>query len=181
MAERYPQVRNAVAQVRMSGSSVVAFVYVQRHKTYTLDVAFRNGLRRFLTGFCVVGCEIEIRGPAYIGLDIAVHVYLQAYAAKSIVRDTLTTAFSNRVGGFFSPDNFTFGQSVYLSQVITRVMDVPGVAWAQVERFGRYDATTSGQAPSEYIALGSQEIARLDNDDSAPYNGTIFFDFEGGL
>lgn len=181
MAEHHPQVKKAVAQLRLTGSRTTAFVYVQRHKRYTIDAAFRAELQHFLEDFRLPGYEIELRGPYFVALDIILHVYLDVHTAKSVVNDALTTAFSNMPGGFFAPENFTFGQSVYLSQVITRAMDVPGVVQVQAERFGRHDITTSEQPMTEYIPMGPLEIARLDNDYAAPHNGTILFSLEGGL
>ncbi len=181
IVERYPQVKKAVSQLRLTGSRTTAFVYVQRYHGYTVDAAFRAELLRFLQDFSLAGYEIEIREPYFVALDIVLQVYLDAHAAKSTVSDALATSFSNASGGFFAPENFTFGQAIYLSQVITRAMDVPGVVQVLVERFGRRDIATSGQPTTEYIPIGPLEIARLDNDYTAPYNGTILFSLKGGL
>jgi hypothetical protein len=101
--------------------------------------------------------------------------------------------FSSRVlpdgtPGFFHPDNFTFGQTLYLSQMVARMMDVPGVKWVDAEdvpakpnRFRRWGQVENGEFEAGKITFGRLEIARLDNDPSLPENGRIDFVMEGGM
>jgi hypothetical protein len=90
--------------------------------------------------------------------------------------------------GFFHPDNFTFGQPVYLSQVVAAAMQVPGVAWVDTDdtppkpnRFRRWGQASHGELAAGRISLGRLEIARLDNDPNRPENGKLEFIMEGGL
>ncbi len=83
--------------------------------------------------------------------------------------------------GFFHPDNFTFGQHVYLSRVIAAAMQVPGVVWVQADRFERWGQLPQGELVAGVITMGALEIARLDNDPNAPENGRIEFLMQGGL
>ena len=71
------------------------------------------------------------------------------------------------MSGFFSPDNFTFGQPVYLSQVYAAAAGVAGVESVQITEFRRQD-----QPPADTAALdewmidfdvGDAEIVRLDH------------------
>ncbi len=97
--------------------------------------------------------------------------------------------------GFFHPDNFTFGQPVYLSQVVATAMRVPGVrssTWprgrrqmhsspaAPAHRFQRWGQRPRGELAAGRIVFDRLEIARLDNDPNAPENGQIEFFMEGG-
>ena len=88
--------------------------------------------------------------------------------------------------GFFHPDNFTFGQPVYLSQIVAAVMQVSGVRWVDIDRsqgsrFQRWGQAAHGELKNGQIDIGRLEIARLDNDPNAPENGKIDFIMEGGL
>ena len=87
--------------------------------------------------------------------------------------------------GFFHPDNFTFGQPVYLSQVINAAMLVTGVKWVDLSgdknRFRRWGESAHREVEEGQISIGRLEIARLDNNPSAPENGKIEFIMEGGL
>ena len=105
------------------------------------------------------------------------------------VGTALRDTFSNRDlpdgrRGFFHPDDFTFGQPVFLSRVIAAALAVPGVG--QVETGpGRADlrAAQSGPGPGGHgggARMGRLEIAQLDNDPSQPEHGRIEFVMQGG-
>jgi len=90
--------------------------------------------------------------------------------------------------GFFHPDNFTFGQPVYLSRIIAAAMQVPGVHWVDTDdtppkpnHFLRWGQASNGETQKGEIDFARLEIARLDNDPNNPENGKIEFFMEGGL
>lgn len=176
IAMQHPQVTNAVVRMREVGNWPTICLYVQRSQGRALDAAFVAELTRFMEAFRVAGHEIEIRGPRFVGLLIELHVFLATRAAQSIVSSALTCAFSTNPGGFFYPANFTFGQSVYQSQVIAQAMNTPGVARVEVEQFRRVDTPTPRCV--EQVPIQPLEIARLDNNTAAPYNGLIHFHIE---
>jgi hypothetical protein len=157
-----------------------AFIYVQRTGTLEVDAAFRRTLARYMQRYLVSGHEVEIRAPRFVALQIALNVYLKPHASRNQVRNALLQAFSTQPDGFFYPGNFTFGQSLYQSQVISRAVEVPGVARVEVAQFCRADAAATDKL-SQHILTQSTEIIRLDNNKSAPQNGTITFATEGGL
>lgn len=181
LAQRNPHVANAVAHIRWVGSFSTVFLYVQRVENRTIDAAFKAELQRFLEHFRLAGHEVEICAPYFVALSILLRVSLYPHAARSSVSEQLAQAFTNTRGGFFAPENFTFGQTVYLSQIVSTAMEIAGIERVEVERFRRFDTTSSPQAPIEPLILQPLEIVRLDNDASAPYNGTITFHLEGGL
>lgn len=177
IAMQHPQVQNAVARLRWIGNSPVACIYVQREQGKPVDVPFIAELRHFVDGYRLAGHTLEIRGPYFVGLRVALRVQLQRYAARSVVERALAKTLG--AGGFFSPDNFTFGLPIYQSKLIAAVMAVSGVQQVSVQQFCRFDLTTP--ACEEDISPGPLEIVRLDNDESAPYNGTLHIQLEGGL
>jgi hypothetical protein len=82
--------------------------------------------------------------------------------------------------GLFHPDNFTFGQTVYLSPLYAAAHAVPGVASVQIDTFQR-----QGTADPRYLADGSMwldrlEIARLENSLNFPERGVLRLDIHGG-
>ena len=83
--------------------------------------------------------------------------------------------------GFFHPDQFSFGQPVYLSALIAAAMRVPGVAYVTPTRFQRRGRNPAGEIASGRITMARLEIARLDNDPNAPENGRIRFDVDTGV
>jgi predicted phage baseplate assembly protein len=191
--QRHPQVQKAAATRRWTGSWYTMFISVDFKGGLALTPQMEDKLRDFLEKFRLAGHDVEIDEPQFVPLDIIMTVCVKEGYFRSQVKQALLETFSrydlsNGRRGFFHPDNFTFGQPVYLSQIIATTMDVPGVKWVDLNdhngsphRFQRW-----GRSPNNEIALGQinisrLEIAQLDNDPSQPENGKIEFLMEGGL
>lgn len=186
LAKRHPEVMNAIATLRWTGSWHTMFVTVDRKGGLEMDSEFRATLCTFLEEFRMAGHDIEIEPPSFVPLYIALRVHVEPDYLGSDVKDNILEIFSNTDlpdgrRGFFHPDNFTFGQSVYLSQVIDTTMGVSGVSWVEVEEFRRWGELPQGEIQQGMILLERLEIARLDNDSAAPENGCINLFMEGGL
>jgi hypothetical protein len=193
VAQRHPEVQKAVARFRWTGSWYTTFVAVDRTGGRPVDAAFETDLRGFLERFRMAGQDLEIDGPRFVPLEVAFTVCVAPGYFRSNVLEALRETFSNADlpdgrRGFFHPDNFTFGQPVYLSQVVSAAMGVPGVQWVDFDatppkpnRFQRWGKLPQGELAAGRISMGRLEIARLDNDPSQPENGRIEFFMEGGL
>jgi hypothetical protein len=114
--------------------------------------------------------------------------YLRSDVEEAMLRAFSSIALPDGQKGFFHPDNFTFGQPVYLSEIVATAMQIPGVMWVDTEvntakpnRFQRWGVLAGDEFENGMIEIGRLEIARLDNDPSAPENGKIEFFMEGGL
>ena len=83
--------------------------------------------------------------------------------------------------GFFHPDNFTFGQAVYVSRLIEAALAVEGVASVTVDTFQRWRQVSDDELERNYLLTDRLEIVRCDNDPNFPENGRIQFNMEGGL
>jgi baseplate J-like protein len=193
VTQRFPGVQKAQATLRWTGSWYTMFVTVDRIGGLPADTSFCNQLRRFLEQFRLAGYDLEIESPKFVPLDIAFTVCVAPGYFPSNVKSALLDVFSNRVLpdgtlGFFHPDNFTFGQPVFLSKVVATAMRVPGVRWVDTDdvppspnHFKRWGQASRGETQAGEISLARLEIARLDNDPSQPENGKIDFFMEGGL
>lgn len=186
ITERFPEVVKAVATKRWTGSGYTVFITVDRQSGKALDSDFRQRLQTFLERFRLVGHHLEISEPQFVPLEIAMIVNVASGYYRSAVTKALLETFSNGklangTLGFFHPDRLTFGQSVYLSQVIAQAMKVDGVRSVTVTRFQRGIPPIDHSLELGEIRLGRLEIARLDNDPSTPSNGRITFQMEGGL
>lgn len=179
IAMQHPQVQNAVARLHWLGNQPVACIYVQRKQGLPNKAAFMDELRRFVDASRLASHTLEIHNPYYVGLHVSMRVRLQRYAANSVVGSALAKALSNKACGFFAPDHFTFGQPIYQSQLLAAVMAVPGVQQVEINQFCRFDTRLSTCV--EDISPGPLEIVRLDNDETAPYNGILKIHLEGGL
>jgi predicted phage baseplate assembly protein len=193
VAERHPQVQRAMATRRWTGSWYTMFLTVDRKGGRPVDAEFKAELRAFLERFRLAGQDVEIDGPHFVPLDLAFTVCVEPGYFRSNVKEALLETFSNRGfpggrRGFFHPDNFTFAQKVYLSQLVAAAMQVPGVRWVDAEVapskpncFKRWGQPQRDEFDKGQIDIGRLEIARLDNDPNAPENGKIEFIMEGGL
>jgi hypothetical protein len=186
VAETHSEVQKAVATRRWTGSWHTMFVTVDRQAGRPVDAAFEAELRAFLERFRLAGHDLEIEPPQFVPLNIVVKVCVAQGYYRADVKAALLEVFSNRdLGdgrrGFFHPDRFTFGQPVYLSQIVSTAMEVPGVEWVDVVAFHRWGRSPLGEREAGVISTGRLEIAVLDNDPNAPENGKIEFIMEGGL
>jgi hypothetical protein len=185
-AERHPEVQKAGATRRWTGSWYTVFITVDRVGGRPIDDGFEDELRAFLDPFRLAGHDIEIEAPQFVSLRLELSVCVAPGYVRSTVKAALLEVFSSRTlrggrRGFFHPDNFTFGQPVYLSGIVAAAMDVAGVEWVDVTAFHRYGEPGQSGLEDRELRLGRLEIARLDNDPSRPENGRIEIEMEGGL
>jgi hypothetical protein len=186
VTERHPDVLKAVATLRWTGSWYTIFVSVDRKEGRKVDREFERDLRDFLERFRLAGHDIEIEGPRFVPLDIAFKVCVAPGYAKNNVKQTLLETFSSvdlpdKRRGFFHPDNFTFGQPVYLSRLVAAAMQTPGVLWVETLRFQRWGRKANGEIEAGMIKVDRLEIAQLANDPSFPENGKTEFLITGGI
>jgi len=188
VALRFPGVQRAVARFRWTGSWHTVFVTIDRlgGLTAARDPQFKADLRAHLERYRVAGYDLEISDPVYVPLELALLVCVQPGYFRSDVLAGLLRAFSTQdyadgTQGFFNPDNFTFGQPLFLSKVCAAAATVAGVASVQPKKFQRYGRLANHELANALIPAAPLEILRLDNDRNFPENGKIEFDLHGGL
>ena len=190
VAKRDPRVSRAVARYEWTGSWTTAFVHVDVVGGEPVKDELRHEMHTALDRFRMAGIDLEVRGPVYVPLDIAMSVCLEDGFFPEHVETELRRVFGRgRLAdgrpAFFHPDQYTFGQSVYLSAMLARAMEVPGVRWldatptlpgASIEhRFKRLWAPDDGSLANGRIDIGDLEIARCDSDPNTPENGQVRF------
>ncbi|MBN1428154.1 MAG: putative baseplate assembly protein [Anaerolineae bacterium] len=193
VTKRHREVEKAAATLRWTGSWYTVFITADRKGGYPVDAPFEEELDAFVERFRLAGQDIKIDAPQFVPLEIVFTVCVKPGYYCSQVKEELLKLFSstdlpNGRRGFFHPDNFTFGQPVYLSKMIALAMDVPGVRWVDAEdalgtpnRFRRWGQPAQDEFAAGMIRMARLEIARLDNDPSFPENGQIDFIMKGGL
>jgi hypothetical protein len=186
VAERDPEVQKAAARFRWTGSWITVFLTIDRPGGAEVDAKFSTRLRARLERYRIAGYDLEVRGPRFVPLDLFLFVCaLPGYFASEI-KKSLLAVFSNRDlpdgrRGFFHPDNFTFGQPLFLSQIYRVAMEQPGVASVEVRRFQRWGERANDEMDAGFLRPAALEIVRLDNDRNFPENGRIELDVRGGL
>src|SRR5262245_12777525 len=185
---RLPEVAGAVATFRWTGSWYTVFVGVdprdaadlirQSKGLIQLSPRLVERVRAHLTRFRLAGYDLEIRPPRFVPLEIDLEVCVAPDHFRGDVGRAVAAALSNRilpggVRGFFHPDEFTFGQPVYLSRLYATIERVEGVDSVIVRTFRRYGQRDQGELQSGVMAIAPGEIAQLDNDPNFMENGVL--------
>ena len=123
--------------------------------------------------------------PQYVSLEIVLTVCVDPYYFNSQVQTALEQILSSRVlpngqKGVFYPDNFTFGQTVYLSPIYAAARTVAGVQSVSASVFQPQGVKTSAYLRRGEIALGPFQVARMENDPSLPDHGRLTLVMQGG-
>lgn len=191
VVQRHSEVQKAIATMRWTGSWYTVYITVDRKGGHEVDVRFKKELCSFMERFRMAGHDIEIDTPRFVPLDIAFTVCVAPGFLRSAVKQALLETFGSidlpdGQRGFFHPDNYTFEQPVYLSQIVAKAMQVPGVLWIDTSEkpahcFKCWGQHSQGELEEGMITFDRLEIMRLDNDANAPENGRIEFFVEGGL
>jgi predicted phage baseplate assembly protein len=178
-------IQRSAATFRWTGSWRTVFLSVDRVGGGKVDEVFENRLRRCLERYRMAGHDVEVDGPRYVSLEVDMTVCVKRNYFAADVQRALLEIFSNRQladgrRGVFHPDNFTFGQTVYLSSLYAAAQGVEGVESVEITTFQRQDLPLDGLPETGQIELDDLEIARLDNDPSFPERGVFNLHVEGG-
>ena len=185
VAQRHPQVQRAAATIRWTGSWRTVFLTIDRLDGRPVDEEFEEELREHLERYRLAGHDLEVDGPRYASLEVGMVVCVLPGYFRSDVKAALLEALGNRAlpdgrRGVFHPDNFTFGQPVYLSRLYEAAQAVEGVDWVEVTALRRQGTRDEEALESGYLSMHRLEIARLDNDPNFPENGVLDLVVEGG-
>jgi predicted phage baseplate assembly protein len=185
VAERRTDVQRAAATFRWTGSWYTVFLTADRLGGAAVDAQFAKQLRQFLERFRMAGYDLDVDAPRYVPLDVALHLcvkpdYFRAdiiQAARAVFSSTLLPDGSL---GFFHPDNFTFGQPVYLSPIIAAAQCIEGVESVRVDCFQRLVDPSPQTVVDGVIPMGRLEIAELANNPNFRDRGRLALTAGGG-
>ncbi|NEP02772.1 MAG: putative baseplate assembly protein [Symploca sp. SIO2E9] len=181
--QRHPEVQKAAAQLRWTGSWYTMFIAVDRHEDKRIDKDFKKELGEYIEPFRLMAHDLEIVEPTFVPLDIVLQVKIKDGYFQSSIRRALEETFGKKDSksgkrGFFHPDNFSFGQPVFLSRIIQQAMEIDGVYRAEVKRFQVWGQTPRDELNRGVIATDNLSIVQVDNNPYTPENGLIKFEFE---
>lgn len=184
-AMSHPEVANAVAIARWTGAWQTILIYVDRKGGLPVDKDFRRALLAHLEFYRLMGFDVALYGAVPAPLDIELLVCAKPGELKSAVGARVRDALRPSGGasgqfGFFHPDNFTFGEPLYLSQLIAAVMAVDGVQSVTPHKFQRLGRLPQGEIADGVIRPGSLEVLQLDDDPSFPEKGRLALVMGGG-
>jgi hypothetical protein len=185
IAEKHPEVSKAVATFRWTGSWHTVFITIDPVGTNEVSSHLRSRIKDWVARYSLAGYDIDIDQPIFVPLEIEVDLCIEADHFKGDVELEVSEALSNRSLpdgnlGFFHPDKFTFGQTLYLSQLYAAIESVEGVESASFKVFKCFGRDPEGELEKGYISANRMEVIRLDNDPSFPENGVLRLNSWGG-
>jgi hypothetical protein len=186
VTERHFSVQRAAATFRWTGSWYTVFLTVDRKGGGEVDAAYEQTIRDHVERYRMAGYDLEVNGPSYVPLLLEMTVCIKPDYFRAHVRAALMRVFSrgwlaDGTPALFHPDNFTFGQSVYLSALYEAAQAIQGVTSVVIDTFQRLRAQPdSTSLDSGVLTIGRLEIARLDNDLNFPERGVFKLSIGGG-
>ena len=182
---RSPKLQQASAALRWNGSWHEARVAIDPLASNRPDDTDLRRVKGYLHRFRRIGHDLAVAAAEYVPLEITLKICVLPHYLRGHVESALRDVFSNRMladgrRGFFHPDNLSFGQGIYLSQVIAASQAVAGVQSVTVGTFQRLFEPAGDELETGVLALRPMEIARLDNDPSFPEHGKLTLNLRGG-
>ena len=185
VARRHPDVQRAAATFRWNGHGHTVFVTVDRFGGRPVTAEFEADVRAFLERFRMAGYDLEIDAPQFVAIELGLFICVSPDHFRSEVRREVLDALSARRlpdarKGFFHPDNFTFGDPLYLSMIYAAVMAVEGVTSVNATLFRRRGRPDPVPLLDGAIETGRLEIVQLENAPNFPERGSIEIETGGG-
>jgi hypothetical protein len=134
----------------------------------------------------MAGYDLEIDAPRMVPLDVSLHICVKAGHFRSAVLGAIKRALSaerltDGTLGLFHPDNFSFGDPVYLSRIVATAQAVEGVDSVRVNRFQRLVAPSATSLEEGVVRTGRLEIAQLANNPNFRERGRLTLAAGGGM
>lgn len=185
VTERQSGIQKAQATFRWTGSWHTVFLTIDRELGLGVDDDYKDTIRQAVEKYRMAGHDLNVDAPRFVPLEIALFVCVKPDYFRSEVKRALIDVFSSRdlpngQRGVFHPDNFTFGQTVYLSPLYEAAQAVSGVDSVQIRTFQRLHQNDNAALTEGKLMLDRLEIAQLDNDPNFRERGMLALEMGGG-
>ena len=185
VTERQNDIQKAEATFRWTGSWHTVFLTIDRKLGLEVDESFKEIIRDSIEKYRMAGHDLNVDSPRFVPLQIEMFVCVKPDYFRSEVKRSLLDLFSSRTlpdgtRGVFHPDNFTFGQTVYLSPLYESAQAVPGVDSVQIKTFQRLHQNDNTALTEGKLTLDRLEIAQLENDPNFRERGIFSLELGGG-
>ncbi len=185
VTESVSQIDRAVASLRWTGSWYTVFITAEPAGGGNLTPALQKTVSRTVDRYRLAGQDIQLESPQYLPLQITLAVcvdpsYFQADVKQALLLVLGCGILPNGQKAYFYPDNFSFGQTVYLSPIYAATRQVAGVLSVTATVFAPQGVNTNIYLDQGEIPLEPFQIARMDNDPSYPNHGQLTLNMLGG-
>ncbi|WP_121062636.1 hypothetical protein [Chachezhania antarctica] len=179
-AERLDWVDHARARTRWTGSWLSTFTTPDPADRFDLPVERRQELDIWLDRFRMAGRDSRVADPVYADLDFEITVCAATDRERSDVARRVQRRLSSRPGGFFDPNDRSFGQGVERSRLEAAIHGAGGVRAVERIRFRRRGWFAWRDLGPRYEPEGGAELIRVASDPARPERGSITLIMEGG-
>ena len=185
IAERNPKLQQASAALVWTGSWYEADTAIDPLGREEADDALLAQIATYLEKYRRIGHDLRVMPAQYVPLDLKLEVCALPQYQRAHVKAALLDVFSSRILpggrlGFFHPDNLTFGEGIFLSEIVAAAQAVAGVECVKVTRFQRLFESANHEIENGVLPLRVNEIAQLDNDPNFPEHGKLEIQVGGG-
>jgi hypothetical protein len=179
------KVQRAAARLRWTGSWYEVLVAIDPLGQEEAGPELLDAIFGRLHRYRRMGHDLVVRSARRVPLDIEMAVCVLPNYLRGHIKAELIDLLGNRIlpdgrKGFFHPDNLTFGEGVYLSNLVATTQAVEGIESVRVTRLQRFNEPANQEIENGVLPLGPLEIARLDSDPSLPENGRLDLELRGG-
>jgi len=182
MAERVPGVQKAGATSRWTGSWPTIFVTPDPADSTELSPGLRRDIVDLLDTVRQAGREVKVRNPRYADIDLEITLCVAPNAYRGEVKEMALDALfgAGGQGGFFDPDNFTFGTPLSRAALIATLQAVPGVKAVEEMRARRPGYFDWRDFDEYLLPVGLHELIRVTNDRDLMERGAVRLIMKGG-
>jgi len=137
-------------------------------------------LKPYIDAFRMIGQEVVLEEPVYIGIYMSISVKVGSNFFKSEIQHEITRVLGHGPSGFFEPGNHGFGEDLYASDIIEALMTLDGIEHVCLNRFKRIGGQYPDRSSEGYISLDGLEVAACNNESENPEYGYYRLKLHGG-
>ena len=179
-ALQYQDVLQVHIRKQWSGSWFTILCYLQLNNNQRFDQHYQDNFLQHMDQFTLVGVDLSVQAPRWVALDIRLSVALTPGFTWTTVMRNLQEKFcgssTTNTKGYFTAGNFSFGETVYLSNILQQGLSVTGVSTIEALQFNRFGSTTQMEKVPSAIYLHPDEIAVIANNPHQASQGIILFE-----
>jgi len=183
--EKLPWVQRAGAQFLWTGSWLTLFATPDPRGSFATTPDEQLDLEQQLDRYRLAGRETHGMNPRFANLDLEIHVCVAPASYAGDVKKLVLEALFGHRGvrarlGFFSPDNWTFGNPLERAKLEAVIQSVPGVQ-AVEEIYIRRRGWFAWRLFDELVyRVAPDVIIRVENDPYLPERGAVRLVMRGG-
>ena len=163
VTERNPQIQQAAATLRWTGSWRTVFLTADRVGGAEVDAGFERELRRFVEPYRMAGQDLEVDAPRPVPLEITLRVCVKPDHFRGDVKAALLTSLLQAHAARRTPRRLPPGQ-LHLRAAGLPQPDLRGRAGDRRRGFGRCDAVrAAGPARSAGVRGRRAEVCAARN------------------